>query len=133
MADGLEDYDAVVKAIEDVVDDWADTIKDVAKKLADIKQEMDRIEALKKERDDAVKDAQKASDDVQKKITDLKVSPKADPKPFDKLPAVVQKMIKDGGIPLGNSGVTIGPSNWKFSPPPKFKVESGGIKLQVKF
>ncbi|HKM65261.1 MAG TPA: hypothetical protein VJY39_22505 [Acidisphaera sp.] len=133
MADGLEDYDAVVKAVEDLVDDWAKTIKDVAKKLADIKEEMDKIEALKKQRDAAAKDAQDASAELQKKIWALKVSPKADPQPFPKLPDAVSKMIKEGGVPLGNSGVTLAPSNWKFQPPPNFKVQSGGIELKIKW
>ena len=129
----LDDYDAVVDAVNKIVDDWSKAIKDAAKKLADIKAEMDKIEALKKEREAAAKDAQKASKELSDKIFGLKVSPKADPKPFDGLPDAIKKMIAKGGVPLGGTGVTLVPSNWKFDPPPKFKVTGGGATLKVEF
>ena len=129
----LEDYDAVVDAVEKFVDDWSDAIKDAAKKLADIKAEMDKMEALKKQRDAAAKAAQDASKELSDKIFGLKVSPKADGKPFDALPDAVKKLITKGGVPLGGTGVTLAPSNWTFDPPPKFRVKSGGVTLKVEF
>ncbi len=132
MAD-LVDYDKVVDTISKFVAEWEKTIKEVAQKLADIQDEMDKIEALKKQREAAAKDAEKASKDLSDKIFGLKVSPKADPKPFDGLPDAVKKMIAKGGIPLGKSGVTVVPDNWKFDPPPKFKVNSGGVTLKISF
>ena len=132
MAD-LVDYDKVVDAVTKFVADWEKTIKEAAQKLADIQAEMDKMEALKKQRDAAAKDAEQASKDLSDKIFGLKVSPKADPKPFDGLPDVVKKLIAKGGVPLGNTGVTLVPDNWKFDPPPKFKVTSGGLKLKIDF
>ena len=132
MAD-LVDYDKVVDAVTKFVADWEKTIKEAAQKLADIQAEMDKMEALKKQRDAAAKDAEQASKDLSDKIFGLKVSPKADPKPFDGLPDVVKKLIAKGGVPLGKTGVTLVPDNWKFDPPPKFKVTSGGLKLKIDF
>jgi hypothetical protein len=132
MAD-LVDYDKVVDAVSKFVADWEKAIKDAAQKLADIQAEMDKMEALKKQRDAAAKDAEKASKDLSDKIFGLKVSPKADPKPFDGLPDAIKKMITKGGLPLGKTGVTLVPDNWKFDPPPKFKVNSGGVKLKIDF
>jgi hypothetical protein len=129
----LDDYDDVVDAVSELVDDWQKAIKDVAKKLADIKTEMDKMEALKKQREAAAKDAEKASKDLSDKIFGLKVSPKADPKPFNGLPDAVKKIIAKGGVPLGGTGVTVVPSNWKFDPPPKFKVTSGGVTLKIEW
>jgi len=132
MAD-LVDYDKVVDAVTKFVTDWEKTIKEAAQKLADIQAEIDKMEALKKQRDAAAKDAEQASKDLSDKIFGLKVSPKADPKPFDGLPDVVKKLIAKGGVPLGKTGVTLVPDNWKFDPPPKFKVTSGGLKLKIDF
>jgi hypothetical protein len=132
MAD-LVDYDKVVDAVTKFVADWEKTIKEAAQKLADIQAEIDKMEALKKQRDAAAKDAEQASKDLSDKIFGLKVSPKADPKPFDGLPDVVKKLIAKGGVPLGKTGVTLVPDNWKFDPPPKFKVTSGGLKLKIDF
>jgi hypothetical protein len=132
MAD-LVDYDKVVDVVSKFVADWEKAIKDAAQKLADIQAEMDKMEALKKQRDAAAKDAEKASKDLTDKIFGLKVSPKADPKPFDGLPDAIKKMITKGGLPLGKTGVTVVPDNWKFDPPPKFKVNSGGVKLKIDF
>jgi seryl-tRNA synthetase len=132
MAD-LNDYDAVVDAVETLVDDWKKVMQDVAKKLAEIKEEMDKMEALKKQRDAAAKDAEKASKELSDKIFGLKVSPKADPQPFDGLPDAIKKMIAKGGVPLGGTGVTVAPSNWQIDPPPKFKVKGAGLKLEIKF
>jgi len=132
MAD-LADYDKVVDAIAKFVADWEKVIKDAAQKLIDIQAEMDKMEALKKQREAAAKDAEKASKDLSDKIFGLKVSPKADPKPFDGLPDAIKKMIAKGGVPLGKTGVTVVPDNWKFDPPPKFKVNSGGVKLKIDF
>jgi hypothetical protein len=42
----LDDYDDVVDAVAGFVDVWSNALKDVAKRLADIKAELDRIEAL---------------------------------------------------------------------------------------
>jgi hypothetical protein len=132
MAD-LVDYDKVVDAVTKFVADWEKTIKEAAQKLADIQAEIDKMEALKKQRDAAAKDAEQASKDLSDKIFGLKVSPKADPKPFDGLPDVVKKLIAKGGVPLGKTGVTLVPDNWKLDPPPKFKVTSGGLKLKIDF
>jgi hypothetical protein len=132
MAD-LADFDKVIDVVSKYVAEWEKAIKDVAQKLADIQDEMDKLEALKKQREAAAKDAEKASKDLSDKIFGLKVSPKADPKPFDGLPDAIKKMIAKGGIPLGKTGVTVVPDNWKFDPPPKFKVNSGGLKLKVDF
>lgn len=129
----LNDYDDVVDAVNGFGDDWSKAIKDVAKKLADIKAELDRIEELKKQREAAAKDAEKASNELAEKIFGLKISPKADPKPFSGLPDVVKKVISKGGLPLGGTGITVVPSNWKFDPPPKFKVTSGGVTLKIEF
>lgn len=132
MAD-LQTYDDVVDAVEKLVDDWTKAIKDAAKQLADVQEELDKIEALKKQREAAAKDAQAASKALSDKIFGLKVSPKADAKPFDALPGVLKKMVTKGGIPLGGTGVTLAPSNWQFDPPPKFKVKSGGVTLKIEF
>jgi hypothetical protein len=132
MAD-LIDYDKVVDTVTKYVAEWEKTIKDAAQKLADIQAEIDKMDALKKQRDAAAKDAAQASKDLSDKIFGLKVSPKADPKPFDGLPDVVKKLIAKGGVPLGKTGVTVVPDNWKFDPPPKFKVTSGGVKLKIDF
>lgn len=132
MAD-LADYDKVVDAIAKFVAEWEKVIKDAAQKLIEYQAEMDKMEALKKQRDAAAKDAEKASKDLSDKIFGLKVSPKADPKPFDGLPDAIKKMIAKGGVPLGKTGVTVVPDNWKFDPPPKFKVNSGGVKLRIDF
>ena len=132
MAD-LVDYDKVVDAVTKFVADWEKTIKEAAQKLVEIQAEMDKMEALKKQRDAAAKDAEQASKDLSDKIFGLKVSPKADPKPFDGLPDVVKKLIAKGGVPLGKTGVTLVPDNWKFDPPPKFTVTSGGLKLKIDF
>jgi hypothetical protein len=132
MAD-LVDYDKVVDAVSKFVADWEKTIKEAAQKLVEIQAEIDKMEALKKQRDAAAKDAEQASKDLADKIFGLKVSPKADPKPFDGLPDVVKKLIAKGGVPLGKTGVTLAPSNWKFDPPPKFKVTSGGLTLKIPF
>ena len=132
MAD-LVDFDKVVDVVSKYVADWEKTIKEAAQKLVEIQAEIDKMEALKKQRDAAAKDAEQASKDLADKIFGLKVSPKADPKPFDGLPDVVKKMIAKGGVPLGKTGVTLVPDNWKFDPPPKFKVTSGGLKLKIDF
>ncbi len=132
MAD-LADYDKVVDVVTKFVADWEKTIKEAAQKLVEIQAEIDKMEALKKQRDAAAKDAEQASKDLSDKIFGLKVSPKADPKPFDGLPDVVKKLITKGGVPLGKTGVTLVPDNWKFDPPPKFKVTSGGLKLKIDF
>jgi len=132
MAD-LVDFDKVVDVVSKYVADWEKTIKEAAQKLVEIQAEIDKMEALKKQRDAAAKDAEQASKDLADKIFGLKVSPKADPKPFDGLPDVVKKLIAKGGVPLGKTGVTLVPDNWKFDPPPKFKVTSGGLKLKIDF
>ena len=132
MAD-LVDFDKVVDVVAKYVADWEKTIKEAAQKLVEIQAEIDKMEALKKQRDAAAKDAEQASKDLADKIFGLKVSPKADPKPFDGLPDVVKKLIAKGGVPLGKTGVTLVPDNWKFDPPPKFKVTSGGLKLKIDF
>ena len=132
MAD-LADYDKVVDYVTKLVADWEKAIKEAAQQLTEAQAEIDKLEALKKQRDAAAKDAEKASKDLTDKIFGLKVSPKADPKPFDGLPDAIKKMITKGGLPLGKTGVTVVPDNWKFDPPPKFKVNSGGVKLKIDF
>ncbi len=129
----LASYDDVVDAVTKLVDDWSSAIKDAAKKLADVKDEMDKLEALKKQRQAAADDAQKASQDLANKIMSLKVSPKADPDPFKNLPGLVKKIVTKGGVPLGNTGVTLAPWNVKVDPPPKFKIDSAGLKLKIDF
>jgi hypothetical protein len=139
----LADYDAVAKELKKIVDSWSKTIKDGLAELAKLQAEADKkgdddddddTDAdLKKKQEAVKKNVQQATDAMKKNIYNFSVSPKADPKPFANLPKLVKDVVDKGGIPLGDSGITLAPDNWKFDPPPHFKVKSGGFVLKWKF
>jgi len=135
----LADYDAVTKELKKLVESWSKSIKDGLAELAKLQAEADKKDAddkddaLKKKQEAVKKNVQQATDAMKKNIYNFSVSPKADPKPFANLPKVVKDIVDKGGIPLGNSGLTLAPDNWKFDPPPKFKVKSGGFVLKWDF
>jgi len=128
----LADYDAVKKEVQKIVDAWSKAVKDATDAVLKLKADADKAE-VKKQQEAAKKDVQQATDAMQKKIYNFSVSPKADPKPFASLPKVIKDVAEKGGIPLGKTGLVLAPLDWKFDPPPKFKVKSGGFEIKGTF
>jgi len=128
----LADYDAVAKEIKKLIEAWSKAAKDATAALAKLKADADN-EEVKKQQEAAKKDVQKATDDMQKKIWNFSVSPKADPKPFANLPKLIKDVADKGGIEIGNTGLVLSPFDWKVDMPPKFKIKSGGFKVEWRF
>ncbi|HEY6431087.1 MAG TPA: hypothetical protein VIZ17_03835 [Acetobacteraceae bacterium] len=102
MAD--PDFDQVSKDIAELVDDWGDIIDKIAKQLHDVQAEIDKMEALKKQRESLAKDADAANKDLSQKIFSLKIPPKADPQQMLKLPDWATKYIDKNGVKMGDYG-----------------------------
>ena len=103
MADA-PDFDQITKAFSKLVDDWGKVIQKIAKDLKDVQDEIDKMEALKKQRADLAKSADQASKDLADKIMNYKIPPKADPQQMLKLPDFLTKIVDKNGVKLGDYG-----------------------------
>jgi hypothetical protein len=102
MAD--EDYDDIVKSIQKLMDEWGKAMDKIAKDLSDIKDEIDKMDALQKQKAALQKDADAASKALAAKIFSMKLPPKADPKQMIKLPDFIIKNFDKNGVKLGDYG-----------------------------
>jgi hypothetical protein len=98
------DFDQITKTVSKLVDDWGKAIQKIAKDLKDVQDEIDKMEALRKQRAGLAKDADQASKDLGDKIMNLKIPPKADPQQMLKLPDFITKIVDKNGVKLGDYG-----------------------------
>jgi hypothetical protein len=103
MAD-TDDFDQIVKAATKLIEDWGKAIDKIAKDIKEAQDEIDKMEALKKQRAAAAKDADAANKALSDKIFGLKIPPKADPQQMLKLPDVITKIVDKNGVKLGPYG-----------------------------
>jgi TolA-binding protein len=103
MAD-TADYDQIAKAVAKMVDDWGKAIGKIAKQLADVQDQIEKMDALIKQREGLTKDADSASKDLSNKIFTLKIPPKADPQQMLKLPDFITKIVDKNGVKIGDYG-----------------------------
>ena len=99
-----KDFDQVSKTVTKLIDDWGKAIQKIAKDLKEVQDQIDKMEALKKQRDGLAKDADAASKDLSGKIEALKIPPKTDPQQILKLPDIITKNITKNGVKLGDYG-----------------------------
>ncbi|MEJ0046068.1 MAG: hypothetical protein WDN04_08055 [Rhodospirillales bacterium] len=98
------DFDQITKTVSKLVDDWGKAIQKIAKDLKDVQDEIDKMDALKKQRASLTKDADQVSKDLGDKIANLKIPPKADPQQMIKLPDFITKIVDKNGVKLGDYG-----------------------------
>ena len=99
-----DDFDQIVKAATKLIEDWGKAIDKIAKDIKEAQDEIDKMEALKKQRADLAKSADQASKDLADKIMNYKIPPKADPQQMLKLPDFLTKIVDKNGVKLGDYG-----------------------------
>jgi hypothetical protein len=99
-----DDFDQIVKAATKLIEDWGKAIDKIAKDIKEAQDEIDKMEALKKQRAAAAKDADAANKALSDKIFGLKIPPKADPQQMLKLPDAITKIVDKNGVKMGNYG-----------------------------
>jgi hypothetical protein len=107
------DYDQIVKTVSKMIDDWGKAIEKIGKQLADVQDEIDKMDALKKQREDLKKNADAVSKDLTTQLQTYKLPPKVDPQQLTKLPDFLTKYV-------GKNGLKLGPT---ISVMPDFKVD----------
>jgi DNA repair exonuclease SbcCD ATPase subunit len=130
----LENYR---KSVAKILDIWGGKLEKIAKELAPIQAELDkldeskpddkkRIDELKKKCADLHKQVENANLELRLDFIDLDIPPKADDKELLKIPAWMKDIIKRKGLPLGKD-VSIAPTvDFDFKAK---KLKSFGIKI----
>jgi seryl-tRNA synthetase len=110
------------KSVVRNVDKWNQEVEKLAKQLAPVNDDIDKLEAnknlgpddkkrleqLKKQRDAIQKQIETATMKLRANLSLVEVPPNTDEKELKKVPAWLEDVIKKGGIPLGK-GVSIKP------------------------
>ncbi len=129
------------KSVEKIVEIWGKEMDNLAKQLAPIKAELDKLEAIKEPSPDDKKridDLKKKCANIRKQIDDaaasldinlkvIEVPPKADEKELVKLPDWLKEIIKKKGIPLGKHVTIVPKIDFDIK---KKKLKSAGVTLK---
>jgi hypothetical protein len=111
------------KSVERITENWSKKLERIAKDLAPIDDELDKLEAIKdpsaddkkriaeltKKRADVRKLIDKAALELKVDLMLIELPSKADDKELVKLPAWLKEIIKKKGVPLGKH-VSIAPN-----------------------
>jgi len=132
------------RSVEKITDNWAKKVEKLAKELAPIDEELDKLEAIEEPSPDDEKriaELTKKRAEIRKKMDTagmefrvdlmlIEVPTEANEKELVKLPAWFKEIVKKKGIPLGKHVTLVPDLDIDFK---KKKVKSAGITLKWEF